>query len=229
MPRRGLRRLKIHGWGGGDDARSLDREVEAVHAVGEAVGDEMDLMHDPACELETFADALELGRALDEQDFFWYEDPFRDGGISHTPTGSGTETRTPILQTVHIRGMEVISDFVASEATDFLRADPEYDAGITGASRWPAWPRRSRSTSSSTRPVPPAPLHRSLPELELHERRFRPGLPEPQPPVFERATRPDGCGRQRRDGQRSDGPGLSVEYDWDYLEDNTTGSVHVYE
>ena len=66
--------FKIHGWGG-DDLRSLDREIEAVHAVGERVGDEMDLMHDPACELETFAVALKLGRAIDEKGFFWYEDP----------------------------------------------------------------------------------------------------------------------------------------------------------
>jgi L-alanine-DL-glutamate epimerase-like enolase superfamily enzyme len=26
-----------------------------------------------------------------------------------------------------------------------------------------------------------------------------------------------------------DGPGLGVEYDWAYIEDNKTGSVHVYE
>ena len=26
-----------------------------------------------------------------------------------------------------------------------------------------------------------------------------------------------------------DGPGLGVEYDWDYIEDNATGSVHTYE
>jgi L-alanine-DL-glutamate epimerase-like enolase superfamily enzyme len=26
-----------------------------------------------------------------------------------------------------------------------------------------------------------------------------------------------------------DGPGLGVEYDWDYVEANTTGDVHTYE
>lgn len=26
-----------------------------------------------------------------------------------------------------------------------------------------------------------------------------------------------------------DGPGLGVDYDWDYIEDNQTGSLHVYE
>jgi L-alanine-DL-glutamate epimerase-like enolase superfamily enzyme len=40
---------------------------------------------------------------------------------------------TPILQTEHVRGLEPFSDFAATGSTDFLRADPEYDAGITGA------------------------------------------------------------------------------------------------
>lgn len=68
--KRGYRGFKIHGWEGGDDARSLDREGEAVHAVGERVADEMDLVRDPACELETYADTLMMGRALDEEEFY---------------------------------------------------------------------------------------------------------------------------------------------------------------
>lgn len=46
-----------------------------VHAVGERVGDEMDLMLNLACQYETWADTLKVGKACDEQDFFWYEDP----------------------------------------------------------------------------------------------------------------------------------------------------------
>ncbi len=42
----------------------------------------MMLMLDPACELRTFADALYVGRACDDGGYFWYEDPFRDGGVS---------------------------------------------------------------------------------------------------------------------------------------------------
>lgn len=56
--------------------------AETVRAVSERVGDKMDLMLDPACEYETFADALKVGRALDEHEFLWYEDPYRDGGVS---------------------------------------------------------------------------------------------------------------------------------------------------
>ncbi|MFB6199223.1 MAG: enolase C-terminal domain-like protein, partial [Halobacteriaceae archaeon] len=112
----GYQGFKIHGWGGGDEARLLDREIDAVHAVGQAVGDEMDLMHDPACELETFADTLKLGRALDEENFFWYEDPFRDGGISqHAHRKLSQMIDTPVLQTEHVRGLELKSDFAANE------------------------------------------------------------------------------------------------------------------
>ncbi|EMA29011.1 mandelate racemase family protein [Haloarcula japonica] len=225
--------FKIHGWGGGDDARSLDREVEAVHAVGEAVGDEMDLMHDPACELETFADALELGRALDEQGFFWYEDPFRDGGISqHAHKKLAQKLDTPILQTEHIRGLEIKSDFAASEATDFLRADPEYDAGITGAIKVA---RMAEAFGLDVEFHAPGPAQRHCIAACRNSNYYEMALVHPdcqntQPPVYEGGYS-DLMDAVDDDGTVGvpDGPGLGVEYDWDYIEDNTTGSVHVYE
>jgi L-alanine-DL-glutamate epimerase and related enzymes of enolase superfamily len=72
--------FKIHGWGGHDC--DLDREVATVHAVGKRVGEEIDLMLDPACEDETFADTLRVGRACDEHGYVRYEDPSRDAGLS---------------------------------------------------------------------------------------------------------------------------------------------------
>ena len=73
------------------------------------------------------------GKACDEEDFLWYEDPYRDGGISqHAHRKLRQHLETPILQTEHLRGLEPFTDFAATEATDFLRADPEYDGGITG-------------------------------------------------------------------------------------------------
>ncbi len=144
--------FEIHGWGGGDDARSLDREVEAVHAVGEAVGDEMDLMHDPACERRRSPTRWNwAGRSMNDfagqgvRRFISTARPQLMAELRHTDSPDRTHPRT---------GNQ--SRTAASEATDFLRADPEYDAGITGAIRWPAWPRRSGSTWSSTRPVPPS-------------------------------------------------------------------------
>ena len=58
----GYRAFKIHGWNDGD-AR---RRPRTCCTSRKAVGDRMDLMLDPACQLRTFADALYVGRACDE-------------------------------------------------------------------------------------------------------------------------------------------------------------------
>ena len=68
--------FKIHSWGAGP----IEREVATVKAVGGRVGGKLDLMLDPCCVYDTFADAVRVGRACDDEGFFWYEDPFRDGG-----------------------------------------------------------------------------------------------------------------------------------------------------
>jgi L-alanine-DL-glutamate epimerase-like enolase superfamily enzyme len=225
--------FKIHGWGGDDSARDLDREIEAVHAVGEAVGQDMDLMHDPACELETFADALTLGRALDKENFFWYEDPFRDAGTSqHAHRKLRQQVDTPLLQTEHVRGLEMKNDFVANEATDFVRADPEYDAGITGAMKVA---RMAESFGLDVEYHAPGPAQRHCIAATRNTNYYEMALVHPNcqnttPPIYA-----DGYDDQLdsidNDGMIPvpDGPGLGVEYDWDFIEANQTGSIHVYE
>ena len=69
-------------------------------------------MLDPACELRTFADALYVGRACDEAGYFWFEDPYRDSGVSAFGHRKLREMlKTPILQTEHIRGVEPKADY----------------------------------------------------------------------------------------------------------------------
>ena len=120
--------FKIHGWG----RAPVSQEVANVHAVGQRVGDTMDLMLDPACELITFGDAVKVGWACDENRFFWYEDPYRDGGISQFAHRKLRQlVKTPILQTEHVRSLEPHIDFALADATDYVRGDVGYD-GITG-------------------------------------------------------------------------------------------------
>ena len=120
--------FKIHGWG----RAPVSQEVANVHAVGQRVGDTMDLMLDPACELVTFGDAVKVGWACDENRFFWYEDPYRDGGISQFAHRKLRQLiKTPILQTEHVRSLEPHIDFALADATDYVRGDVGYD-GITG-------------------------------------------------------------------------------------------------
>ncbi len=128
----GYKGFKIHSWGAGAGA-NIKREIDTVHAVGSRVGDKMALMLDPCCVYDTFADTLAVGRACDEENFFWYEDPMRDGGVSlYAHKQLKKMIRTPLLQGEHIHLVEAHTDMSIAEATDFWRADPEYDGGITG-------------------------------------------------------------------------------------------------
>ena len=125
----GYQGFKIHSWGEGP----ISQEVATVHAVGRRVGGKMALMIDPCCAYNTYADALRVGRACDEQGFFWYEDPLKDGGVSHYAHRQLRRAlTTPLLQGEHLHLVEAHVDMAAAEATDFSRADPEYDGGITG-------------------------------------------------------------------------------------------------
>lgn len=230
---RGFPAFKIHGWGGGDASRDIDREVATVHAVGERVGDDMDLMLDPACEYETFADALTVGRACDEEGFFWYEDPYRDAGISqHAHRKLSERLDTPILQTEHVRGLEPHTDFIANGATDFVRADPEYDAGITGAIKIA---RVAEGFGLDVEYHAPGPAQRHCLAATRNANYYElalvhPDVQNPVPPVYTGGYS-DLIETVDSEGMVSvpDGPGLGVEYDWAYIDSNTTGSVHTYE
>ena len=82
----------------------------------------MDLMIDPACEYEIWADALKVGRACDEVGYFWLEEPYQDGGVlifGHKKLRELIET--PLLQTEHIFGLEQYVDFLVNGGTDFVR------------------------------------------------------------------------------------------------------------
>ncbi len=125
----GYRAFKIHGW----SHAPIEREVANVLKVREAVGPKMHLMIDPACEYETVADALEVGRACVVANYYWYEDPFKDGGLFNAHRKLRQLIRTPILMGEHVRTLEPKVDMVMAEATDYMRVNPTYDMGITGA------------------------------------------------------------------------------------------------
>jgi L-alanine-DL-glutamate epimerase-like enolase superfamily enzyme len=219
--------FKMHPVGGIDD-RDMDREIEGVRAVGERVGGEMDLMLDPVSQYETFADALRVGRACDEQGFYWYEDPIGSGGSSqHAYRKLREMLDTPLLLTELVRDLEPHADFAAAEATDFLRADPEWDGGITGAIRIA---RVAEGLGLDVEYHLPGPAHRHLMAATRNSNYYELGLvgpssgpPHAEPPVYEDYT--DRLEAIEDDGTFPvpDGPGLGVEYDWNYIEDNAVG------
>lgn len=224
----GYRAFKVHGWGDGNVAE----EVATVLALGKAFSGRMSLMIDPACELRTFADALAVGRACDEAGFFWYEDPFRDAGWSQFAHRKLRQfIKTPLLQTEHVRGLEPKADFIVAEATDFVRADPEYDLGITGTMKIA---HLAESFGLDVEIHASGPAHRHCMAAIRNTNFYEVALVGPRcanamPPVYKcgysdelDAVGSDGCFIV------PDGSGLGVDYDWDFINRNQT-DVHVFE
>ncbi len=218
----GYRAFKIHGWHDGD----RHEEAENVLHCRKVVGDRMVLMLDPACELRTFADALYVGRACDEADYFWYEDPFRDSGTSafaHKRLRSMIQT--PLLQTEHVRGVEPKADFVLAGGTDFLRADPEYDMGITGAMKIA---HLAESLGLDCEIHASGPAHRAIAASIRNTNYYElalvgPDCPNAVPPVYA-CDYSDQLDTIDSNGHVTVpcGPGLGVTYDWDFINAHRT-------
>lgn len=221
--------FKIHGWGNCD----LKEEIENIHVIRDKVGADMDLMNDPACEPRTFLEALKIGRACDEANLLWLEDPYADTGISqHAHRKLRQMISTPILVTEHIRGLEQHVDFIANEATDIVRVDANYDGGITGAMKIA---HAAEGFGLDVEVHAPGPAHRHLMSAIRNTNYYEMALVHPLtdehglPPVYT-------CGYE--DGLHAvddrghvpvpTGPGLGVTYDWDFIMDNRMGG-RVYE
>lgn len=214
--------FKIHGWHNGD----AKREARTVLLTRERVGDDMRLMVDPACQLRTFLDALYVGHACDEANYFWYEDPYRDSGVSAIGHQRLREKlKTPILVSEHVRGLEQKASFLIAGGCDMIHADPEYDMGITGAMKIA---HLCEALGLDVQMHACGPAHRAVIAAIRNTHFYEmalvgPGMPNLVPPVYTcgYSDQPEDLGA---DGcvPVPDGPGLGVRYDWDFIERHRT-------
>lgn len=213
----GFAGFKIHGWHTGD-AR---REAANVLGVRAAVGSSWPLMLDPACQLRTYLDALYVGRACDEAGFLWYEDPYRDSGVTlHSHRMLRAQLKTPLLITEHLRGLEQKTAFLAGGGCDMFHIDPEYDMGITGVMKIV---HVAQAFGVDVQVHACGPAHRAVisavPNTHFYELALvGPAMPNVVPPVYRcgYSDQPEAVGR---DGcvPVPDGPGLGVDYDWNFI------------
>jgi L-alanine-DL-glutamate epimerase-like enolase superfamily enzyme len=216
--------FKIHGW---TADTPLAQQVAVVHAVGRRLAGKMVLTIDPACELMTFGDAMQVGWACDEYRYFWWEDPFRDGGISQFAHRKLRQlVKTPLLQTEHMRSLEPHLDFVVNEATDFVRGDVQYD-GITGAMKLA---HAAEGLGIDIEFHGPGPAQRHCMSAIRNTNYYEMALVHPKvrglfPPVFKGYS--DTLDSIDKDGNvyAPDGPGMGVEIDWDFVKKNRVGGV----
>jgi L-alanine-DL-glutamate epimerase-like enolase superfamily enzyme len=192
--------------------------------VRAAVGDDYTLMLDPASQLRTWTDALRVGQACDEADYFWYEDPYRDtGGAIEGHKRLRERLATPLLVAEHVRGLEAKAAFLIAGGGDIIHADPEYDLGITGAMKIA---HLCQSFGLDVQYHACGPAHRAVmaatPNTHFYEMALiGPDMANIVPPVY-------ACGySDSPDAMAADGtvpvptgPGLGVEYDWKFIERN---------
>ena len=216
--------FKIHGWG----RAPVSQEVANVHAVGKRVGDKMDLMLDPACELLTFGDTVKVGWACDENRFFWYEDPFRDGGISQFAHRKLRQLiKTPLLQTEHVRSLEPHIDFVLADATDYVRGDVGYD-GITGVIKLA---HACEALGIDLEFHGPGPVQRQCMAAIRNTNYYEMGLLHPKAPASNEPNLyidyQDGLEAIDANGHVPipQGPGLGVAINWEWVERNRVSVV----
>ena len=222
--------FKIHGWGKRpDDGEYIAREAANVLAVRKAVGPRMDLMIDPACEYDTWGETLKVGKACDEAGFFWYEDPFKDGGISAFAHKKLRELiKTPLLLGEHVRHLETRMDFVLAGGTDYVRVDAYMDAGITGALKIC---HAAEALGLDAEIHAPGPAHRHLMASIRNTNYYELGLVHPKvwgnrAPIYADGYS-DSLDAVDRRGHVPvpQGPGLGVTLNWDYIRANEKGKV----
>jgi L-alanine-DL-glutamate epimerase-like enolase superfamily enzyme len=222
----GYRALKVHGW----KEDNPQREAQTVRMLGRAMGDRMALMIDPGCQLRTFADALLVGRACDDANFYWYEDPFSDGGLSaHAHRRLREMIRTPLLIGEHVRGLEAMANLITADGTDFVRADCDFDMGITGTMKIA---HLAEALGLDVELHAPGPAQRACMSALRNSNFYELSMVGPSRGCFTGNLYT--CGySDALDSVGADGcfavperPGLGVDYDWEYIEAH---SSEVYE
>ena len=127
----GVMAYKIHP--GGRNAREC---IELCRAVREAAGDDMVLMLDNAgSRIHTREDALRVGRAIEDLDYYWYEEPIPDYDIEGLIM-LRDKLDIPICATENVlTGMYDIPEFILRRAVDIVRSDTRLFGGITPCKR----------------------------------------------------------------------------------------------
>jgi L-alanine-DL-glutamate epimerase-like enolase superfamily enzyme len=105
-------------------------DIEICRVARNAVGAQYDLMLDSMWAY-CYEDALRVGRAAEEYDFLWYEDPLAEEDI-YNYVKLKSKLDIPIMSTEYAPGrLYGMAQWIQLQATDMLRGDVAVSGGIT--------------------------------------------------------------------------------------------------
>jgi len=105
-------------------------DIEISRAVREAVGNDMKLMLDSMWAYQ-YEDAMRVGRAIEDLNYYWYEDPLAEEDI-YNYVKLHQKLDIPIMSTEYAPGRYYgMTQWITQYATDILRGDVAATGGIT--------------------------------------------------------------------------------------------------
>jgi L-alanine-DL-glutamate epimerase-like enolase superfamily enzyme len=115
----------------GPEVAPVQADIDGCAAVHEAVGGTMALMLDSSWAY-SYAEALTVGRAIEELGFTWYEDPLPADDL-YGCRKLVQHLDIPVLATeLMLGGLYTLPQWITERATDMLRGDVVIKGGITG-------------------------------------------------------------------------------------------------
>ena len=107
-----------------------EADIRICRAVREAVGPDIKLMLDSMWAYR-YADAVRVGRAIEDLDYYWYEDPLVEEDL-YNYVKLCAKLDIPIMSTEFAPGRYYgMAPWIMNRSTDFLRGDVAVTGGIT--------------------------------------------------------------------------------------------------
>ena len=137
----GVNAYKLHTYKGGK------ADIPILTDVRKAVGDDYDLLNDPVCSYN-LREAIEVGRAMEELDYIWLEEPMHEQKMNQYQELCRTLT-IPIMATERLmHDMDLTAQWLIQGATDRLRVRATF--GLSQALKLATLPNCTAPTSNST-------------------------------------------------------------------------------
>ena len=122
----GFKGFKLHAWG------DVKRDIELSRALRKWTGPDADLMFDGSAGWD-YVDALEVGLALQDEGFLWYEEPMREFYLGQYAKLCSKLTM-PVLAAETSDGVHWnMASWIEAGALDMTRVSTFYKGGFTGA------------------------------------------------------------------------------------------------
>ena len=212
---KGYKAIKLHAWG------RLDEDAQLCRALRQKVGPDVALMYDASSMFNLYEDAVWFGRQLEEQHYYWYEEPMDHFNMTALARlAAELDIPLAVAEATHGGPWDALAHIQAG-AADIILTGPldAYKGGLTGVLKT-AHICEGFSIMCAIHGSAISHLHAAC--AIYNSRYFERLVPETYyapPGIHDASTEIDSEGYARP----WDSPGLGIKVDWDWVNKHTIG------